>query len=252
MSKRPVPSLVAHRGQMATHPENSLAGIEAALECGAGYVEFDVQCTADGALVLFHDTELKRITGVDGKLFETTRRQLAELRICEPERFPGGAFHEPVPALADAVGLLQRYPRATAFVEIKEESIDAFGMEGVIDRLLGETAAIRRQCVVISYHSKALEYARSRSSLRIGWVLRKYDERHHRQAQRLDPDYLILNHTKLPEGRTLWRGGWEWMLYDITDPELALKYADEVALIETGDVCAMLKHPVLALKAVKH
>ena len=247
-----VPFLVAHRGQMATYPENTLAGLEAALQCGAVYVEFDVQSTADGVFVMFHDEELKRVTGVEGKLFETTYQALKELCICESERFPNASFSEPVSTLAEVVRLLQRYPKATAFVEIKEETIDEFGVEKVIDQLLEEIAVIRRQCVVISFHQEALKYVQSKGGFRVGWVLHKYDEQHHKQAQGLNPDYLIVNHTKLAEDQAPWRGDWDWMLYDITDPELALKYADDVTFIETGDVCAMLKHPVLALNAVKH
>lgn len=247
-----IPSLVAHRGQMATYPENTLAGLEAALQCGAGYIEFDVQSTADGALVIFHDVELKRVTGAAGKLFETTHKSLNNLRISEPERFTDASFNEPIATLKEAVKLLQRYPKATAFVEIKDETIDKFGVAKVIDQLLGEITVIHQQCVVISFHFEALECVQQKSNFRIGWVLRKYDEKHRQQAGRLKPDYLIVNYTKLDEGQPPWGGDWEWMLYDIMDPEVALKYAGDVKLIETGDICAMLRHPELALKAVKH
>jgi len=50
-----IPQLVAHWGFMARYPENSLEGLEASLRAGAPYIELDIQSTADGTLVLFHD-----------------------------------------------------------------------------------------------------------------------------------------------------------------------------------------------------
>jgi hypothetical protein len=43
------------------------------------------------------------------------------------------------------------------------------------------------------------------------------------------------------------------MLYDITDPELAMHYASfNIPLIETRDICSMLEHPLLCLNACNH
>ncbi|MDH5485350.1 MAG: hypothetical protein OEY43_08975, partial [Gammaproteobacteria bacterium] len=69
----------------------------------------------------------------------------------------------------------------------------------------------------------------------------------------LKPDYLIINHRKIPAHDGLWPGNWHWMLYDITDPELAIHYASfNIPLIETRDICSMLEHPLLSLNACKH
>ncbi len=70
---------------METYPENTLIGIEAALKCGAPYVEFDVQCTVDGVLVVFHDIELKRVTGVTGNLLEMQFDKLKSVYISEAD-----------------------------------------------------------------------------------------------------------------------------------------------------------------------
>ena len=44
-----------HRGYAALHPENTVAGVEAAFATGAYGVEVDVRRTADGTLLLSHD-----------------------------------------------------------------------------------------------------------------------------------------------------------------------------------------------------
>ena len=46
-----IPQLVGHRGYMAEYPENTLVGIEAALQTGACLVEFDVQMSGQGELI---------------------------------------------------------------------------------------------------------------------------------------------------------------------------------------------------------
>lgn len=69
--------VVAHRGASYDEVENSPAAFERAIAVGAEYVEFDVQASSDGALVVFHDLELDRLTPARGPL---RARSLAELR----------------------------------------------------------------------------------------------------------------------------------------------------------------------------
>lgn len=56
------PVLVAHRGASFDAPESTLPAVKAALESGIDYIELDVQRTKDGKLVIFHDTNLLRLT----------------------------------------------------------------------------------------------------------------------------------------------------------------------------------------------
>lgn len=73
--------LYAHRGlHDSVIPENSLPAFEAARENGYG-VELDVQMTADGKLVVFHDGNLERMCGVNAKLKDFTYEQLKAFRL---------------------------------------------------------------------------------------------------------------------------------------------------------------------------
>jgi len=60
--------VTAHRGSSKHAPENTLSAVRRAIEDGADFAEIDVQETADGVVVLLHDTDLMRITGVDKKI----------------------------------------------------------------------------------------------------------------------------------------------------------------------------------------
>ena len=243
-----IPHLVAHRGLMESYPENTLISLESALLCGATYIEFDVQCTADGELVVFHDTELLRTTGIQGNLFEMSYDEIKNIRAHEPERFSLAFFNQRIPRLTDVIQLLQKHPRATAFVEIKSESLEQYGTANIMQDLLKSLDIIHSQCVIISYDISAIEFTKKNSDFQTGWVLRSYDEVSHKIAKRVSPEYLIANHRKIPHNIDPWPGDWHWMVYDITDPELALHYASHnIPLIETRDIHNMLEHPILAL-----
>lgn len=77
----------AHRGLHQADqsvPENSLAAFRRAVEHGYG-IELDVQLTADGQVVVFHDATLKRVCGVDRRLSELTFEQLQEIPLAETD-----------------------------------------------------------------------------------------------------------------------------------------------------------------------
>ncbi len=76
------PSIIAHRGFSGRYPENTLASVRAALHLGVDFVEIDVQETADGELIVFHDYGLRRLCGVRGRVRDRT---LAEIRRLNPQ-----------------------------------------------------------------------------------------------------------------------------------------------------------------------
>ncbi len=77
---------VAHRGLFdnAALPENSLPAFERAAREGYA-IETDVQMTADGVLVVFHDDTLLRMTGAEGKVSDRTLEQLRQLRLLDTD-----------------------------------------------------------------------------------------------------------------------------------------------------------------------
>ena len=68
----------AHRGLFDNNseaPENSLAAFKKAVDAGYG-IELDVQLSKDNQLVVFHDATLKRMCGVEGKVWDYTLEEL--------------------------------------------------------------------------------------------------------------------------------------------------------------------------------
>jgi glycerophosphoryl diester phosphodiesterase len=239
------PQFIAHRGYTRHYPENTLIGIEAALNTGARYIEIDVQLTSDHVPVLFHDDDLYRITGQHGNINDTGFMQAKNLVAGEPGRFGRHYQNVPVASLAELVDLLHRWPDARAFVEIKTESLDRFGIDKVTQIILEAISPLEDRCIPISYNDVAIQYARESGAHEIGWIIKTYDEKSNNTAKNLLPDYLFCNYTKLPSPPALlWPGPWRWALYEITDPALALTLADRgVELIETMEIGEMLQHP---------
>src|SRR3954468_11732787 len=73
------PRVWAHRGDSAHAPENTMLALERARAAGADGIELDVQFDADKNVVVFHDTELERLTGRPGRMEATAAAARAEL-----------------------------------------------------------------------------------------------------------------------------------------------------------------------------
>jgi glycerophosphoryl diester phosphodiesterase len=101
---------IAHRGLWKPNgpPENSLGAFQAA--CAAGYgIELDVQLSADGEAVVFHDATLSRTTGREGRIADHMAADLGAMRLANSD--------ETIPTLADALTLIGH--RAMVHIEIK-------------------------------------------------------------------------------------------------------------------------------------
>jgi len=196
--------------------------------------------------VVFHDDELHRTTGVRARIYQRTAAELAPLRASETQRFGQQFSDEPIPTLDDVLQLLTQWPNATAFVEIKQETVAHFGTEAVARRMMAALAAHQHNCILISFDVGVLQAARNAGMQRIGWVLSKWNNAAHQQAEQLAPDVLFCNCKKISKRKVLWPGVWSWALYDIVDPAVALRwFARGAQLIETWDVVAMLRDPQL-------
>ena len=80
---RPLPLIIAHRGDLSTAPENTLPAFRSAFESGADGIELDVRLTRDDQLVVFHDRGLRRIGGVGGLVTNTTLEEMRGLDVGE-------------------------------------------------------------------------------------------------------------------------------------------------------------------------
>lgn len=106
-------SPIAHRAfhdKTAGRPENSRAAIRAAIAKGYG-IEIDVQPSADGVPMVFHDYDLRRLTGQSGRIRGLTAAELGRLPLLHGD--------EGVPTLAEVLEIVDG--QVPLLVEIKDQ-----------------------------------------------------------------------------------------------------------------------------------
>ena len=228
------PIIIAHRGNNFTYPENTLAGLRSAFELGCTAVEFDIQMTADEVLIVLHDDNTLRTSGIEQSVFSSTYSQLQAVSVHEPDRLGDQNKPAPISTLKHVIKLLKDFPNAHAYIEVKEESLEKWGRQKIIDTILPIVQAHSAQCTVISFDLPVLNLIREQSDLAIGWVLYHYDEASLAAAKQSKPDFLITDQAALKFDETPWQGNWKWMVYGVESAEIALKhYANNVEYIET-------------------
>jgi glycerophosphoryl diester phosphodiesterase len=122
---------LAHRAfhdRSAGRPENSRAAFAAAAAAGYG-IECDVQLSADGRAMVFHDEHLQRLTGDSGPLNARTAAELGGIAL----RDGGG---EGIPTLAEMLALLDG--RVPLLVEIKDQTGDMGPGVGALEQAVAD------------------------------------------------------------------------------------------------------------------
>lgn len=171
---------VAHRGYFdneAGIPENSLASFQAAIEKGF-VIELDIQISSDGVAFVFHDADLERMCGVQGKIWEYTAAELKEMKLFGTE--------ETIPTFEETLALVNG--QVPLLVEYKMDKVDtavcAAG-QALLDEYNGAYAI---QCfdprALLWYKKNAPQVARGQLAEKF-WENEKYDGQ---------PLYLVLTY----------------------------------------------------------
>ncbi|MDE6202594.1 MAG: phosphatase PAP2 family protein, partial [Lachnospiraceae bacterium] len=139
-----LPAIIAHRGYSSEFPENTLAAFEGALDIGVDYIELDVQLTKDGQAVIFHDDDLKRITGVEGRVSEYTYDELRGLDA--GSWFSSSFAGERIPSLREALELISS-SECSVYLELKDIGEGDGGFEETVLDMVKECCMLDK-CVV--------------------------------------------------------------------------------------------------------
>lgn len=237
----PASQLIAHRGYQRHYPENSPLGIEKAIACGALFVEIDVQFSADGVPLLYHDADLQRISGVRGKLTQYHYRALQELTAGEPGRFGQQFDHVRIASLSALVDILHQHPTVQVLVELKEEAVRDYSASVCLGRIREVLAPVFNRCILISFDIKALREAQRMGFRRLAPVLRDWSLRQ-KIADELEAELVIINHQRIPAGDSLVMSNCGVAVYEIDDITLAHSLlARGARFIETFAIGEMLR-----------
>jgi len=246
----PAPILVAHRGYSGRYPENTLLAYQAAYQHGARYMELDLQLSSDRVPVLHHDSSLMRMANVDADVRDTKAKHFKAMSAAYAKRFEDEFADNEFTTFKKYCKWMARHSDVTTFVEIKQESIDRFGIPVFMDEVHKRILATdtEPQCVIISFNHEVIEYTRKISSLRTGWVLPKWNDKNRELADQLKPDFLFCDKELLPRNdENVWQGSWQWAIYNLDDVTSAIAMANRgMPFLETNQIGTLLSNDALA------
>ena len=176
--------IIAHRGSSADAPENTLAAVAQAIEDRANWVEIDVQETADGEVVVFHDSDFKKLAGLDLKIWDATMEDLRNIDI-------GSWFS---PRFKD-----QRVPTLTQVLEMCRGKIGvdielkSYGHDRQLERRVAEiveAAGMAEHVLIMSLKPGAVKKMKA---LRPGWRVGLLLTVAAGDVGRIEADFLAVN-----------------------------------------------------------
>lgn len=158
--------ITAHRGSSSGAPENTMAALEKAVEEMADRAEIDVQETADGVIVLCHDTSLKRVAGINKKVSDLTLEQIKKLDV--GSWFSSEYQGEQIPTLEEVMEYAKG--KIDLNIEIKNLGNSSGLPEKVIE--LVEKHEMQEQCVITSTNRFYLKRVKAvNPEIRTGYII---------------------------------------------------------------------------------
>jgi glycerophosphoryl diester phosphodiesterase len=230
--------VIAHRGASMEAPENTLAAVRAALAARADWVEIDVQESADGTVMVFHDSDFKRMGGPAKGLWELRDAELATIDIGS---WKSPAFAaERTPRLADVLALCK--DRAGVLIELKY-----YGREQRLEQRVVETveaAGMADQVMVMSLSHAGVRKLRQ---LRPQWQVGLLSSVALGNVTKLDLDFLGLNArtTSRKLVREAGRRGLKVHVWTVNDP------VDMATMLGRGVDGLITDNPALARRVVE-
>jgi glycerophosphoryl diester phosphodiesterase len=152
--------IIAHRGAAGKAPENTLAAFHQAINDGADWIEVDVQETADGEIVVIHDSDFMKLAGLKLKVWDSTFEQVRGIDV--GSWFDPRFADERVPSLTQVLDIAAG--KAGVFIELKYYGHHQRLEERVIK--IVEAAEMLPDITVMSLNYKGIQKVRN---LRPSW-----------------------------------------------------------------------------------
>ena len=160
--------VMAHRGNSYNAPENTMLAFEKAVLATADYIELDVHETKDGEIVVMHDSNLKRTTGINKYIWDVTYEEIKDVDagswFGSDEEFKNCR----IPTLKEVLKFAKG--RIKLNIEIKLSDNEPGLVKKVV--ALIEEFKVRNDCVVTSMNYEALKEVKNLDKdIKTGYVL---------------------------------------------------------------------------------
>lgn len=143
-----------------------MSAFRLALEQGANGLETDVKRTKDGVLVLFHDDDMMRLTGVEGSISDYTYEQLRNFEVLGGENLE---LSDKIPTLEEFLAEFSQYDISFA-IELKQDGIEAQTVD-----MLNKYGMDKKRTAIISFNFQHLRNVRNYTGkYRLGYLIKDY------------------------------------------------------------------------------
>lgn len=158
--------VMAHRGASTEAPENTMAAFQKAIDDMADYIELDVQLTNNGEVIVMHDSNAYRTTGVDANIVNMTYKEVKTLDA--GSWFSDEYVGENVPSLKEVLELIQGKIKLN--IELKPADNGTALAKNTV-RLI-EKYNMVNDCVITSFSESALKAVKTyNQEIKVGYIL---------------------------------------------------------------------------------
>lgn len=156
--------VIGHRGAAAIYPENTLISFSNAREAGACMIEFDVQQSTDGELIVFHDETLERLCGESVTIASQSWRELASKKV--------GHWMDQALTMPRLVDVFTLFQRSLLYnIELKTNVVHYPGIEDRLVTLVRDYNLTER-VLVSSFYPESLRLVREQDSgIALGFLI---------------------------------------------------------------------------------
>lgn len=170
--------IIAHRGASHEAPENTLSAMRLGWQ-QADACELDIRLTKDGQIVLLHDADLKRTTGLKDLITQRTVAELVTLDAgsWKDKRFAG----ERIPILADVLAAMPAGKRLLVEIKCGSEVLPE------LERVINSSGKKSEQLAIIGFSFDTMKLAKERfPNLQVLWVVGNSDGKNGKPAPTLE------------------------------------------------------------------
>jgi len=213
--------ITGHRGTKVRAPENTLSAVRHAIAEGADFAEIDVQTTADGVVVLFHDDDFMRVASLNRRLRDINYSELKDIDV--GSWFAPEFSSERIPTLQEIIDLARG--RIKLNIELKYTWPDPTLTEKVVNII--RQNSFFSDCVVSSLNFSAVtEVKQSFPELTTGFIVLKAAG----DLSRMEADFLSISAAKATARlvRQLHRNGRAVHVWTVND------FNNVISMIERG------------------
>jgi len=176
--------IIAHRGAAGKAPENTLASFHQAIADKTDWIELDVQETADGEVVVMHDSDFMKLASNKTKLWDATLPQLAEIDI--GSWFDPSFSAERVPTLKEVLEVSKG--KAKVVIELKY-----YGHDEKLEQRVAEIVEATDMVNETAIMSLKYDAVKKMRSLRPEWKIGLLSTTAIGDLTSLDTDFLAVS-----------------------------------------------------------